>query len=212
MWSVEDSCMEWLDNKPPSSVIYVSFGSMLVTSQTQMDNIATAMRNSNKSFLWVLKPGSNKDNVAEFSNGFSEETKERVLVVKWCPQEKVLMHSSVAGFISHCGWNSTLEAVVAGVPLIAWPSWTDQPTTAMLIENVFRNGVRLRCGEDGNASAEDIERCIRCVTEGPSAEEIKKRAREMKEAAWKTLQDGGTSSKNISQFISDLIAGKPDRA
>ena len=122
------------------------------------------------------------------------------------------MHPSVACFISHCGWNSTLETVVTGVPVIAWPFWTDQPTNAMLIENVFRNGVRVKCGEDGIASVEEIERCIRGVMEGKSGEEIKKRAMELKESAQKALKDGGSSNKNINQFITDLIAWNSARA
>ncbi|KAG5097891.1 hypothetical protein JHK82_047745 [Glycine max] len=217
MWSAEDICLEWLDNKPDSSVIYVSFGSLLVLSQKQVDNIAAALKNSNKAFLWVVKPGGSNDNdvvAAELPNWFLDETnyKEKGLVVKWCPQEKVLMHPSVACFISHCGWNSTLETVVTGVPVIAWPFWTDQPTNAMLIENVFRNGVRVKCGEDGIASVEEIERCIRGVMEGKSGEEIKKRAMELKESAQKALKDGGSSNKNINQFITDLIAWNSARA
>ncbi|KAK7386397.1 hypothetical protein VNO78_26606 [Psophocarpus tetragonolobus] len=213
MWKVEDSCMEWLDKSPPSSVIYVSFGSLVVLSQEQVDNLDTALMNSNKAFLWVIKPsdGVSKDGV-ELPIEFVGETKERGLVVKWCTQEKVLMHPSVACFISPCGWNSTLETLVTGVPVIAWPFWTDQPTNAMLIENVFRNGVRVNIAKDGTASAEEIERCIRDVMDGPRAEGLKKKAMEMKESAQKALK-GGTSNKNIDQFISYLIiAGNPARA
>ncbi|CAJ1942913.1 unnamed protein product [Sphenostylis stenocarpa] len=213
MWSAEDFCIEWLDTMPSSSVIYVSFGSLLVLSQKQVDNIAAALKNSNKAFLWVIKPSDGESHDAvELPVEFLEETKERGLVVKWCPQEKVLMHPSVACFITHCGWNSTLETVVTGVPVIAWPFWTDQPTNAMLMEKVFHNGVRVKCGEDDIVSTEEIERCIKDVTEGPRAGEIKKRAMEMKLSSHKTLQEGGTSNKNINHFIIDLIARYPARA
>ncbi|KAK7263198.1 hypothetical protein RJT34_30785 [Clitoria ternatea] len=217
MWNAEDHCIEWLDKKPISSVIYVSFGSILVLSQNEVNNIAAALKNINKAFLWVVKPadqgGEKENSAAKLPNEFMEITKKSGLVVKWCPQEKVLMHPAVACFVSHCGWNSMLETVVTGVPVVAWPSWTDQPTNATLIANVFQNGVKVNCGDDGIASAEEIERCIRDVTEGPHAEEIKKRAMELKESAKKTLKEGGTSSKNINQFISDLIVGNiPARA
>ncbi|KAE9607795.1 hypothetical protein Lal_00013403 [Lupinus albus] len=203
MWNVEDSCIEWLDNKQPSSVIYISFGSITVLSQKQMNSLATTLKNSNKSFLWVIR--SDDSNASELPLEFLEETKGRGLVVKWSPQEKVLMHPSVACFISHCGWNSTLETLVTGVPIICYPDWTDQRTNAMLIENVFKNGVNLKCDEDMVASTEEIERCIRKVMEGPSAFKIKKKAMEIKESAMKSLQDGGTSHQNLDKFIKEFI-------
>ncbi|KEH31500.1 UDP-glucosyltransferase family protein [Medicago truncatula] len=216
MWNAEDACIGWLDNKPNSSVIYISFGSLVVLSQTQMNNIVTALKNSNKNFLWVVKPANNggyetKDAAYELPKEFLKETEGRGLVVKWCAQEKVLMHPAVACFLSHCGWNSTLETLITGVPVIGWPSWTDQPTNAMLIQNVFRNGVKVKYGEDGVASVEEIERCIREVLEGPHAGEIKKRATEIKELARKTLQEGGSSSKNFNKFISELVVKNDPR-
>jgi UDP-glucose:(indol-3-yl)acetate beta-D-glucosyltransferase len=150
--------------------------------------------------LLVVKPANN-----ELSKEFLKETQGRGLLVKWCAQEKVLMHPAVACFISHCGWNSILETMITGVPVICWPSWIDQPTNAMLIENVFRNGVKVNYGEDGVASVEEIERCIRDVMEGPNAGEIKKKAMEIKESARKALEEGGSSSNNFNKFISELI-------
>ncbi|CAL0330772.1 unnamed protein product [Lupinus luteus] len=206
LWDSEDSCIEWLDNKPPSSVIYISFGSITVFSQKQMNNLATALKNSNKSFLWVIRPHAyNNSNASELPLQFLEETKGRGLVVQWSHQDKVLMHPSVACFISHCGWNSTMEAMVTGVPVICYPEWTDQRTNAMLIENVFKNGVNLKCDEDRVASTEEIERCIREVMEGPSALKIKKRAIEIKKSAKKSLQEGGTSNQNLDKFVNEFI-------
>ncbi|CAL0330771.1 unnamed protein product [Lupinus luteus] len=205
--STEDSCIEWLDNKPPSSVIYVSFGSITILSQKQMNNFASALKNSNKSFLWVIRShGSNNSSGPELPLEFLEETKGRGLVVKWSPQEKVLMHPSVACFISHCGWNSTIETLVTGVPVICYPDWTDQRTNAVLIENVFKNGVNLKCDEDRVASTEEIERCIREVMEGPSSLKIKNRAIEIKESARKSLQEGGTSHQNLDKFVNGFLA------
>ncbi|OIV93780.1 hypothetical protein TanjilG_07683 [Lupinus angustifolius] len=205
MWNVEDSCIEWLDNKPPSSVIYISFGSIIALSQKQMNNVALALKNSNKSFLWVIRThGSNNSNASDLPLEFLEETKGRGFVVKWSPQEKVLMHPAVACFISHCGWNSTIESLVTGVSVICYPHWADQRTNAMLIENMFQNGVNLKYDEDRVASTQEIERCIREVMEGPSALKIKKRAREIKELARKSLQEGGASRQNLDKFVNDL--------
>ncbi|MED6185519.1 hypothetical protein PIB30_057897 [Stylosanthes scabra] len=210
MWEAEDSCIEWLNNKPPSSVIYVSFGSLIVLSNEKIKNIATALKNSNKPFLWVLNPGAERSNNKE--DGADElvceilkETKGKCLVVKWCNQERVLLNPSVACFVSHCGWNSTLEALVTGVPIIGCPDWTDQPTNAILISDVFKNGVQAKSGEDGVISAQELERCIWEVMEGPNAEELKNRAMEMKDLGRKALQKGGSSDKHISQFINDMV-------
>ncbi|KAK7259801.1 hypothetical protein RIF29_25416 [Crotalaria pallida] len=206
MWRVEDSCLEWLDSKSYLSVIYISFGSVIVLSQEQVNNLATALKNSDKAFLWVIKPAEkgSEDEIPQLPLGFLEETKGRGLVVTWCQQEKVLMHSAVACFMTHCGWNSLLETIVAGVPVIGYPKWGDQPANAKLIVKKFQNGVVMNLREDRVASAEEILRSIKEVMEGSSAGEIKKRAFEMKEVARKALKEGGSSQRNINQFINDL--------
>ncbi|CAK9134997.1 unnamed protein product [Ilex paraguariensis] len=208
----KDSCLQWLDNKPPSSVIYIAFGSITVLDKKQMENIAMALKKSTRPFLWVVRTPErdSEDKIAELPLGFLEETKERGLVVSWCCQERVLMHLAVACFMSHCGWNSTLEAVVAGVPTIGFPGWTDQPTNAKLVVDVFKMGVRMLAGEDGVVRQEEVERCIAEVTEGPRSGEMKKRAMELKEAARKAVAEGGSSDRNIDQFI-DEITGQTSK-
>ncbi|KAF2302115.1 hypothetical protein GH714_032840 [Hevea brasiliensis] len=208
MWDAESSCVEWLDQKPPSSVIYISFGSISALSQKQMDNLAMGLKNSNRPFLWVIKPRekNSEEKGGELPATFLEETKGRGMVVTWCSQEKVLMHQAVACFITHCGWNSALETVVAGVPVIAYPGWTDQPTVAKFLVDVLKIGSRIKV-EDEVASAGEVERCIVEVTDGPKAEEMKKRALELSEAAKKVAADGGSSDQNITGFISEIIGG-----
>ncbi|KAF7809874.1 UDP-glycosyltransferase 84B2-like [Senna tora] len=203
MWGVDESCMGWLDEKPNSSVIYVSFGSIIVLTQNQMDNIAMALKNSNKAFLWVIQESNPSG--GSLSREFLEETKGRGMVVNWCPQEKVLMHPSIGCFVTHCGWNSMIEAVVAGLPMVAYPKWSDQAINTKLCISVFENGVRVNCGEDGVARAEEVERCIREVMEGPKGVEMKKKAMKMKEDARKAIEEGGSSNRNINMFISELI-------
>jgi len=207
MWNVEDSCIDWLNNKPNSSVIYIAFGSIVVLTQKEVDNIANALRNSKKSFLWVIKPtlkGSEND-ATEFPKGFLEETKGRGLVVTWCNQEKVLSHPSVGCFLSHCGWSSMVESVTAGVPVIGYPYWLDQPTIAKIIVKQFDNGVILNYEVNEVPSVEEIERCIKEVMEGQEAKEIKKRAMDLKVSVKKALEEGGSSDKSIDQFINDVV-------
>lgn len=206
IWDAENSCIEWLDKKPPSSVIYISFGSISVLSQKQMDDLAMGLKNSNKPFLWVIRTAekNSEKKGGELPAKFKEETKEKGLVVTWCPQEKVLLHQAVACFITHCGWNSALETVVAGVPVVAYPGWTDQPTVAKFLVDVLKIGIRVKA-EDEVASAGEVERCIFEVTDGAEAKEMKKRALELKEAAKKVVADGGSSDQNITQFISEIF-------
>lgn len=211
MWSTaeEYSCIDihqWLNKKPSSSVIYISFGSLLVLSQNQIDSIATALKCTNRPFLWVIRSQENNEG-GVLPAEFLEETKDTGLVVKWCSQENVLMHPAVSCFLTHCGWNSTLETVVAGVPVIAYPEWTDQPTDAKLLVDVFKIGVRMRNEEDGTLSIQQVQRCIDEATQGPNATVMKKRAVALQEAAKKALEDGGSSDANINRFINE-ITGK----
>lgn len=120
------------------------------------------------------------------------------------------MHKAVACFMTHGGWNSALETVVSGVPVIVYPEWTDQPTNAKLLSDVFKVGVRVRINgdeEDGVVTTKEVERCIEEVINGPKAAEMKKRAMELKEAANKALEAGGSSDQNINDFIKN-ISGK----
>lgn len=207
MWNAEDSCIDWLDNKPNSSVIYIAFGSIIELKQKEVDNIAMALKNSKKSFLWVIKPklkGYEKD-ATKLPIGFLEETNGRGLVVTWCQQEKVLSHPALACFMTHCGWNSTVESVSSGVPLIGYPFWLDQPTIAKIIVKEFGNGVTLNFEVNEVPSVEEIERCIKEIMDGPNAKEIKNKAIEMKEIARKALVEGGSSDKSIDQFVKDLV-------
>ncbi|XP_044465318.1 UDP-glycosyltransferase 84B1-like [Mangifera indica] len=202
----EDYCIEWLDKKPPSSVIYISFGSLIVMTQNQIDSIATALRKSCRQFLWVVKPpekGCSKRS-GEFPPGFLEDTKERGLVVKWCPQEKVLMHQAVACFMTHCGWNSTLETIATGVPVIAYPHWTDQSIDAKLLVDILKIGVGMKNEEDGTLSVDEVEKCIMEMTDKNTATEMKKRAIFFKEAAKKAVANGGSSDRNLDTFINEI--------
>ncbi|XP_021908267.1 UDP-glycosyltransferase 84B1-like [Carica papaya] len=212
MYKAEDSCTEWLDNQAPASVVYISFGSILLLNQQQVDSISKALKNTERPFLWVVRspaqPEKDKKDsekkVGELSSEFLRETKDRGLVVTWCPQERVLMHPALSCFLTHCGWNSTMESVVVGLPVIAYPSWTDQPMDAKLLVDCFKIGVRMRNGDNGKLSVEEVERCLKEVSDGPQAAEMKKRAAELKEAARRTVRKGGSSDRNLEKFINEI--------
>ncbi|GAB2259909.1 hypothetical protein Droror1_Dr00010764 [Drosera rotundifolia] len=203
LWDTEDSCIQWLDTQPPSSVLYISFGSITVLSQSETEAVAMALESTRIPFLWVMKKGDEgwARKEGELPEGFVERTKERGQFVSWCPQYQVLMHSALACFLTHCGWNSTLETVAAGVPVIAYPEWTDQPTNAKLLVDVFETGVRMRRGEDGKLHKEEVERCIWEVTRGPNALKMKEKAADWKKAAKEAVDVGGSSHAEVESFI-----------
>ncbi|KAK8529853.1 hypothetical protein V6N12_060620 [Hibiscus sabdariffa] len=119
-----DDCREWLDSKPASSVIYISFGTYVYLKQEQVDDIAHALLATGVAFLWVMRPwrqGLGRE-LHSLPQGFLEKVGDNGKIVRWSPQEKVLTHPSVSCFVSHCGWNSTMDALSCGVPIIAFPS------------------------------------------------------------------------------------------
>jgi hypothetical protein len=198
---VSSDCVEWLNSKPNSSVVYVSFGSYFVLSERQTDEIARALLDCGFSFLWVLRE---KTEDLKFREEFGEKGK----IVKWCSQIEVLSHSSLGCFFTHCGWNSTLESLVSGVPMVAFPQWTDQKTNAKLVEDVWKIGVRVdgKVNEDGIVGREEIRKCLEVVMgSGEKGEEMKKNANKWKELAREAGKEGGPAEKNLRSFLDDIL-------
>lgn len=186
-------CMDWLGKKPAGSVVYVSFGSMSNLSEEQIEELAMGLKASSASFLWAARGFENKD-----------EDDERGLIVKWCPQLEVLAHEAVGCFLTHCGWNSVMEGVSVGVPMVAMPQWTDQFTNAKLVEGVWKVGVRVRADENGMVPRQEISGCIRQVMEGERAAEFKSNADRWRNVALQAISHAGSSDSNIDRFISKL--------
>ncbi|WJX53083.1 hypothetical protein P8452_39120 [Trifolium repens] len=198
---VSSDCVEWLNSKPNSSVVYVSFGSYFVLSERQTEEIARALLDCGFPFLWVLRE---KTEDLKFREEFGEKGK----IVKWCSQIEVLSHSSLGCFFTHCGWNSTLESLVSGVPMVAFPQWTDQKTNAKLVEDVWKIGVRLdgKVNEDGIVGREEIRKCLEVVMgSGEKGEEMKKNAKKWKELAREAGKEGGPAEKNLRSFLDDIL-------
>ncbi|XWS55625.1 hypothetical protein CRYUN_Cryun09bG0016900 [Craigia yunnanensis] len=137
-WKEDRDCITWLDSQPSKSVVFVSFGSIVSFTHDQMLEFWHGLVNSGKPFLWVLRPNSiiGEDDPGNILMDFEERTKDKGLIVSWTPQEEVLAHPAVGGFLTHCGWNSTLESIYAGVPMICWPAITDQQVNSRCVSNV----------------------------------------------------------------------------
>ena len=120
LWTELD-CTGWLDKKPPNSVLYVSFGSYAHISKHELQEIAFGLLQSGVSFVWALRPdvvSSNDTNPLPL--GFEDDIKDQGLIVPWCNQKTVISHPSIGGFLTHCGWNSILESIWCGVPLVCF--------------------------------------------------------------------------------------------
>ncbi|XP_024024624.1 UDP-glycosyltransferase 74F2 [Morus notabilis] len=190
----------WLKNKPVGSVVYMSFGSMACLSGKQMEELAYGLKATNFYFIWAIRYSEE----AKLPDKFAQETRDKGLIVNWSSQVEILSHPSVGCFFTHCGWNSTIEALSLGVPMVGMPQWTDQPTDAKLIEHLWKVGVRVKVGEDGIVGRKEIEHCIRQVLEGDRGTEIRKNAKKWRNLALQAISDGGSSDKNIREFVSKL--------
>ncbi|TKY47493.1 UDP-glycosyltransferase 76F1 [Spatholobus suberectus] len=157
--SQDQSCISWLDKHTPNSVVYVSFGSVATITETEILEIAWGLANSNNPFLWVVRPGLIKGSewLEPLPSGFMENLEGRGLIVKWASQQEVLAHSAIGAFWTHNGWNSTLESICEGVPMICMPCFTDQKVNARYVSHVWRIGLQLEKGVERG----EIERTIR---------------------------------------------------
>ncbi|XP_057442604.1 gallate 1-beta-glucosyltransferase-like [Lotus japonicus] len=205
----DDSIIEWLNSKQKSSVVYICFGTILPLPIEQLGEIAYALLESEVSFLWVLRESHKEEalKTGAFPDGFFEKISERGKVVKWCPQEKVLAHSSVACYFTHCGWNSTLETVSSGVPMLTFSQISDQMTNAKLIVDVFKVGIRVShhgLSEKKLVKSDEIKRCLVEAMVGPKAEELKRNALKWKDAAAAARARGGSSDRNLDAFVEDI--------
>ncbi|KAK1615939.1 hypothetical protein QYE76_021456 [Lolium multiflorum] len=189
----EKGYMEWLDTKPARSVVYVSFGSMSAASKRQKEEMKRGLAASGKFYLWVVRKDSRDDND-------DDKDDERSMVVEWCDQVRVLSHPAVGCFITHCGWNSTLESVACGASVVGVPQWSDQDTNACLVIE-WGIGARATIDADRFLEAKELTRCVEMVM-GDTDEGVAIRSSSI---AWKAkvqeaINDGGSSEHNLTTF------------
>jgi len=202
LFELDSSAISWLKQKGAGSVIYISFGSMVCFSSQQMEEIALGLMGTGFNFLWVIPDLFRKNLSKELEKGIDEC--EKGLIVNWIPQLEVLSNQAVGCFFTHCGWNSTLEALCLGVPMVALPQWTDQPTNAKFVEDVWKVGIRVKENENGIVTREEIQNCIRLVMEKDLGRELRINAKKWKKLAIEAVTQGGTSHHNINEFINNL--------
>ncbi|PWA59223.1 UDP-glycosyltransferase 71E1 [Artemisia annua] len=218
--SITEVIMTWLNDQPESSVVFLCFGSMGSFSEKQVKEIAVALERSGHRFLWSLRrpqPKGKMEQPKEYENyeevlpeGFIERTSSVGKVIGWAPQTHVLSHPSVGGFVSHCGWNSTLESIWCGVPIAAWPLYAEQQINAfqLVVELGITAEIRIdyRCDmrrgiNNITVAAEEIEEGIRRLM---NDHEMRNKVKEMKEQSRLAVLEGGSSYASIGFFIDHL--------
>ncbi|KAJ9540652.1 hypothetical protein OSB04_027158 [Centaurea solstitialis] len=197
-WPEDSTCLTWLDQQPACSVIYIAFGSFTMFDQAQFEELALGLELTNRPFLWVVRPGITKETTISYPEGYMDRVSHRGRIVSWAPQQKVLSHPSVACFMSHCGWNSTLEGVNNGVPFMCWPYFADQFYNETYICDIWENGLALKKNIGGIVTGEEIKSKVNKLL---SDTRFKDNALALKEMAVSSIRKGGSSEKNLSKFI-----------
>ncbi|XP_010321154.4 UDP-glycosyltransferase 74B1-like [Solanum lycopersicum] len=202
LWKpLSEECVNWLKTKPKRSIIYISFGSMVSLTQKQIEEIAYALLGSNMDFLWVVRDIEK----CKLPKGFIESTIGKGLIVSWCNQLETLANQAIGCFVTHCGWNSTLEGLSLGVPMVAMPQFSDQMTDAKFIDEIWEIGVRPKLDDMlGIVKREELLFCLKEVMEGEKSDEIRKNATKWRDLAKKTVSEGGSSDKAINEFVESL--------
>ncbi|KAL8146081.1 hypothetical protein AgCh_003993 [Apium graveolens] len=195
----DKTCMTWLDKQATNTVIYVSLGSLASINAEELAETAWGLANSGQPFLWVIRPGSviGSEWIELLPEGYIENTGERCHIVKWAPQKLVLAHSAVGGFWSHCGWNSTLESICEGKPMICRPFYVDQKVISRYLSYVWKIGLELEWRLD----RKNIESVIRRLFGDKEGDEMRGRATEIKEKIESCMSAGGSSSDSLNNLV-----------
>ncbi|CAH1437695.1 unnamed protein product [Lactuca virosa] len=201
----ESEWIQWLDQKLAQgcSVLYVAFGSQAEISSKQLEAISKGLEESQVSFLWVVR---------KYETHVVDELHERVgergmIVREWVDQLEILKHESVKGFVSHCGWNSVLESICSEVPILAWPMMAEQPLNTRMVVEEIKIGLRVETCDGslkGFVTSEGLKKMVKELMEGEKGKEIRKKVKEIGEAAKEAMAEGGSSWQTLNELIDEL--------
>jgi UDP:flavonoid glycosyltransferase YjiC (YdhE family) len=197
------SCIEWLDTQPTGSVLYVSFGSLTSMDAAELLEVAWGLANSGQPFLWVVRRdlvrGSHGSDLPE---GFALAVEGRGKVIPWAPQLEVLAHPAVVGFWTHNGWNSTLESISEGIPMICRPQFADQMMNTRYVEAAWGVGFEL----EGELKRNKIEEAVRKLMKGAKGVVARERGQDLKKKVESCLESGGSSLLAIDKLIGQILS------
>uniref|UniRef100_M8BXV6 Glycosyltransferase n=1 Tax=Aegilops tauschii TaxID=37682 RepID=M8BXV6_AEGTA len=212
----QSACLSWLDAQPERSVVFLCFGSLGAMSAAQRSEIARGLENSGHRFLWVVRsppedpakyflPRPEPDLNALLPDGFLDRTAARGMVVKmWAPQVEVLRHAATGAFVTHCGWNSVMEAASAGVPMLCWPQYAEQRANKVFVVDEMKLGVVMEGYDEELVKAEEVEKKVRLLMESDEGEKLRGRLALANKKAAEALADGGPSRTAFAEFLKDL--------
>ncbi|KAI3519999.1 hypothetical protein L1887_09220 [Cichorium endivia] len=195
----DQNVLAWLDTKAPKSVIYISFGSVALITESELKEVAHGLANTGLPFLWVVRPGIVPGSkwLEALPEKFLESVGDEGRIVKWAPQQDVLAHPATGCFLTHCGWNSTLESICEGVPMVCSPCFVDQPVNARYVSDAWKIGVFLEDGLDRVG----IEMAIKRVMMDKEGEEMRERINSLKEKVNVSLEEGGSSHQSVKALV-----------
>lgn len=214
-------CLNWLDDQEPGSVLYVSFGSVVRFPDAQFTEIALALEESGRPFVWVVRKigkTGEKEHEDWLPEGFRErvlESDKGLMMREWAPQISILAHPAIGGFMTHCGWNSAMEGMAAGVPLITWPLFAEQFYNEKLITRVLKIGVEVGSGvwngrldiQSPVVGKDKIVKAVSGLMDGSEdAEEIRRRAKDVSVMMKKSVEEGGSCSSDLNSLIEEVKA------
>ncbi|XVE66799.1 hypothetical protein DITRI_Ditri08aG0108300 [Diplodiscus trichospermus] len=211
-------CLRWLDSKKPNSVLYICFGSSFRFSAAQLKEIAMGLEASAQNFIWVVRKVNNEDTEDRLPEGFEARIEGKGLIIRgWAPQVLILDHEAVGGFMTHCGWNSTIESITAGVPMVTWPLFAEQFSNEKLVLDVLKIGVSVgakewsRWAEDSKSklTKEDIQWAVTRLMVGEEAEKMRNRVRELTDMAMRAVEEGGSSYTDLNALLDELRSNRP---
>ncbi|XP_039143396.1 cyanidin 3-O-rutinoside 5-O-glucosyltransferase-like [Dioscorea cayenensis subsp. rotundata] len=201
----EKKYMEWLDSKEEGSVVYISFGSMSVMKKEQIEEMVKGLKESKRPYLWVLRKDNREKELVEIEGDDDQDGNE--MMVEWCSQVRVLAHKAVGCFVTHSVWNSTLESLACGVPMVCVPQWIDQGMNAKLVESLWGCGVRSDGDGDGDGvvKGEELVRCLELVMgDGEKGVEIRRKAKMWKDKALEAVSGGESSDANMKVLVEKI--------
>ncbi|CAH2064249.1 unnamed protein product [Thlaspi arvense] len=215
----EDQCLQWLDSQEIGSVLYICLGSLCNLPLGQLKELGLGLEESNKPFIWVIREWGKYGELAKWiqESGFEERIKDRGLVIKgWAPQVFILSHASIGGFLTHCGWNSTLEGITAGVPLLTWPLFAEQFYNEKLVVKILKAGLKIGVekpmiyGKEEEigvmVSRESVRKAVdELMGDSEEAQARRRRVRKFSDLANKALEVGGSSHSDITMLIQDIM-------
>jgi hypothetical protein len=203
----------WLDKQPKQSVVFVCFGRKGALSAAQLKEIACGLESSGHRFLWAVpSPPEEQSQFPEpdlerlLPAGFLERTRGRGMVVKsWVPQAEVVRHEAVDAFATHYGWNSALEAIMSGLPMLCWPLYAEQGLNKVFMVGEMKIRVEMvGLGYDEFVKAEEMDGKVRLVMETEEGKVLRERLALARRKALEAIEEGGSSEVAFAEFMRDL--------